>query len=105
MADHAKRECSVDSLNVSLGHQILLSNTDEIEQPTMHNFVLQGKPLEDLGSLASTITKMSMAGLSVINRPLVLISQDQEMDYSGQSPRGVASNTEYVNAQSHIRSE
>ena len=51
------------------------------------------------GSVASTITKMSMAGLSAINRPLVLISQDQEMDYSGQSPRGVASNTEYANAQ------
>ena len=49
--------------------------------------------------MASTFTTMPMVGLSAINRQLVLISEDQEMDYSGQSPRGVASNTEYANAQ------
>lgn len=39
----------------------------------MHNVMLRGKPLEDLASIST------MAGF---NKPIVVISQDQETDYT-----------------------
>ena len=75
-----------------------MTSADCIGQSSLHNVVLRGKPLEDLASIST------MAGF---NRPIVVISQDQETDYSGNQEadiplqndmRGVALNNDYLNS-------
>ena len=81
------------------GHtKIFWTNADGTGQQNVHNLVLQGKPLEDLGSIAT-----SMTGLS---RPVVLISQENgDTDYNlshqneAELPRGVASSVNYTMTQ------
>ncbi|MEW8542094.1 MAG: hypothetical protein AB2693_01045 [Candidatus Thiodiazotropha sp.] len=95
---HAKPDGSVNSYSASSAQQIFWTAADGIGQQSVQNVLLRGKPLEDLGSIASSITGL--------NRPVVLISQDNgDTDYSLthqneiDTPRGVASSVEYAIAQ------
>ena len=63
-ANHVKPDGSVGAYNEQ---QILWTSSEGMGQ-NMHNILLRRKPFEDLGSIVT-----SVAGL---NRPLVLISQD-----------------------------
>ena len=98
---HAKPDGSVGNF-ILPGHPLVMTSADCIGQSTLHNVMLRGKPLEDLASISS------MAGF---NRPIVVISQEQETDYSANQneadipnqneadiARGVAVNNDYLNS-------
>ena len=72
---HAKPNGGVGNYIVP-GHQLIVTNPDAAGPSNMHNVLMQGKPLEDLASISAT-----MAGF---NRPLVVISQERDSDFSGR---------------------
>lgn len=83
--NHTKPDGSVGNFIGTSAPQLILTTSDGSGQHSLQNLMLRGKPLEDLGSVAST-----MAGL---NRPLVLISQENnvETDYSPDQNEALAS--------------
>ena len=99
-ANHVKPDGSVGAYNEQ---QILWTSSEGMGQ-NMHNILLRGKPFEDLGSIVT-----SVAGL---NRPLVLISQDNgESDGAtssqneAESLRGVASSMDIPMTQNVVLSQ
>ena len=99
-ANHVKPDGSVGAYN----EQKILWTSSEGMGQNMHNILLRGKPFEDLGSIVT-----SVAGL---NRPLVLISQDNgESDGAtssqneAESLRGVASSMDIPMTQNVVLSQ
>ena len=95
---HAKPDGSVGNFSATSAQQIFWTNADGTGQQNVHNLVLRGKPLEDLGSIATSVTGLS--------RPVVLISQENgDTDYNlshqneAELPRGVASSVDYTMTQ------
>ena len=98
--NHVKPDGSVGAYNEQ---QILWTSSEGMGQ-NMHNILLREKPFEDLGSIVTSATGL--------NRPLVLISQDNgESDgatishYEAESLRGVASSMDIPMTQNVVLSQ
>ena len=94
----AKPDSSVGNFSATSAQQIFWTNADGTGQQNVHNLVLREKPLEDLISIATSVTGLS--------RPVVLISQENgDTDYNlshqneAELPRGVASSVDYTMTQ------
>lgn len=95
---HAKPDGSVGNFSTTSAQQIFWTTADGTGQQNVHNLVLRGKPLVDLGSIATSVTGLS--------RRVVLISlENGDTDYNlshqneAELPRGVASSVDYTMTQ------
>ena len=85
---HAKPDGSVGIFTATTGQQLFVTSAEGIENHNDSSMLLRGKPLEDLGNIAS-----------LNNRPLVMITQDGDSDFNSQNhseatpSRGGASET------------